>query len=287
MNENKKNFLIANLGIKSLIAYTAIYIIFIIKFYILKLRGRNPRYFFLTHPVLASQIVYDTLQKKYIQFRIRDEIDYATSQQIYSSDDYGTSKLKRHSDIQLLYKQIVESKLQPLIIDCGGNIGLASKYFSSNYDLAKIICVEPDFKNIKQAKANNISTNIDFLEAAIGPENGSGTIVDPGLGNNAYRISSASNGEINIFSINHLLEKYSKNKYTPFIIKIDIEGFEEDLFSKNLEWVDLFPLLIIELHDWMLPKSSNSKNFLQAISKLNRDFVYIGENIFSISNTLL
>ena len=83
------------------------------------------------------------------------------------------------------------------------------------------------------------------------------------------------------------MEKYSKNKYTPFIIKIDIEGFEEDLFSKNLEWVDLFPLLIIELHDWMLPKSSNSKNFLQAISKLNRDFVYIGENIFSISNTLL
>jgi hypothetical protein len=37
----------------------------------------------------------------------------------------------------------------------------------------------------------------------------------------------------------------------------------------------------------MLPHSSNSKNFLKAISQLDRDFVYIEENIFSISNTIL
>ena len=71
----------------------------------------------------------------------------------------------------------------------------------------------------------------------------------------------------------------------PFIVKIDIEGFEKDLFSANTEWVERFKLLIIETHDWMFPTQANSNNFLKVISKHNRDFVHKGENIFSISNT--
>jgi hypothetical protein len=67
-------------------------------------------------------------------------------------------------------------------------------------------------------------------------------------------------------------------------VKIDIEGFEEELFSKNTEWVDKFPLLVIELHDWMLPRDRTSAHFLTLIATLDRDFVYIGENVFSISN---
>jgi hypothetical protein len=34
----------------------------------------------------------------------------------------------------------------------------------------------------------------------------------------------------------------------------------------------------------MLPKTANSINFLSKISKRNRDFLYAGENIFSIKN---
>ena len=37
------------------------------------------------------------------------------------------------------------------------------------------------------------------------------------------------------------------------LIKIDIEGFEENLFSKNFEWIDE-KIIIIELHDWILKK---------------------------------
>jgi hypothetical protein len=84
--------------------------------------------------------------------------------------------------------------------------------------------------------------------------------------------------------MNTLLKQQRFNDTTPFIVKIDIEGFEENLFEKNTEWLDKFPLLIIELHDWMIPKSANSQNFLRCVSKLNRDFIYINENVFSIKN---
>ena len=72
--------------------------------------------------------------------------------------------------------------------------------------------------------------------------------------------------------------------YTPFLAKIDIEGAEADLFSRDTDWIDQFPLIIVELHDWLLPKQGTSRNFLRCIAARNRDFVYLGENIFSIRN---
>jgi len=63
----------------------------------------------------------------------------------------------------------------------------------------------------------------------------------------------------------------------------DIEGFESDLFSTNTDWIKKVTVLVVELHDWMIPNSANSHNFL-AISAESRDFVVYGENIFSIRN---
>jgi len=72
--------------------------------------------------------------------------------------------------------------------------------------------------------------------------------------------------------------------FTPFIAKIDIEGAEEELFSADTGWVDEFPLLIIELHDGLIPTSASSRNFLRCMAERDRDFVYWGENVFSIAN---
>ncbi len=137
--------------------------------------------------------------------------------------------------------------------------------------------------NLLQARLNNSSGDIDFIESAIGSEDGSGNIVSNKVENNNYQIQSSPDGKILINSINGLLKKYDKN-YVPYIIKIDIEGFESNLFSENCEWINLFPIIIIELHDWMIPKGKTSYNFLNAIAPLDRDFICLGENIFSISN---
>lgn len=72
----------------------------------------------------------------------------------------------------------------------------------------------------------------------------------------------------------------------PFLVKVDIEGAEGDLFSGNTEWVARTPLVIVELHDWLLPKQRTSQPFLQCIAQLDRDFVYIGEDVYSIANNL-
>jgi hypothetical protein len=44
------------------------------------------------------------------------------------------------------------------------------------------------------------------------------------------------------------------------------------LFSKNTDWVALFPVIIIELHDWLMPGEGRSNNFLRTIAQHDRDF---------------
>jgi len=247
-------------------------------------RKDKPRYVLLTPSVLVKQLIYDRHQKEWIKVFIRNAIDFGTMRRIYLLEEYSTSQFKRHEDVKSFYEHIIKIKKTPLIIDCGGNIGLASKYFSKNYNNSKILCIEPEKSNLLQARINNPSGDIDFIESAIGSKDGFGSILSKKVENNSYQISSSSDGEILITSINELLKKYDKNYYFPYILKIDIEGYESDLFSKNCEWINSFPIIIIELHDWMMPRGRTSFNFLNAIAPLDRDFLCLGENIFSISN---
>lgn len=67
-------------------------------------------------------------------------------------------------------------------------------------------------------------------------------------------------------------------------VKPDLAHFEEELYSKNTKWVDKSPLRIVELDNSTLPRERNSGNVLSVMAQLDRDFVHIGENVFSISN---
>jgi FkbM family methyltransferase len=250
------------------------------------LSKKSPRYILLAPRIMSRQILFDTRREKFLRINLHDKIDVATFEKIFVAEEYCTEKLSRNTDVWRYYESILKSGSTPLVIDCGGNIGLASRYLSDTYESAKVLCIEPDASNIQQAQTNNSSQNIDFIHAAVGCKDGRGSIVDVGLGNNAYRIHNLSSGETKIISINSLIDSEDYCEMVPFLIKIDIEGFEKDLFSENIEWLKKFPVLIIELHDWMLPGQGSAQKFLQQISNLDRDFVIVGENVFSIDNQI-
>lgn len=236
---------------------------------------------------LGWQEVFCCESKQLLSLYARDEIDIKVLKQIFTQEDYALRKLSRFHDILAKYEDICTSGKAPLIVDCGANIGAASVYFATLLPKSEVISIEPEPNNLIACQKNTSPfKNIRTLHAAVGSNCQKGKIVDPGEGNWGFRVSDVSDGDIEITSINALLESSLCQKTTPFIIKIDIEGFESDLFKENTEWVDQFPLIVIELHDWMLPKTANSKNFLRVISALDRDFVFFGENVFSVSNNI-
>ena len=258
-------------------------LIFFIRSFLRFIR-KGYRYIRLTPNFRGSVYFYDKKYRKIFSVFSRERIDSDTADQIYTNHDYDLHFLKRFEEINCLYNNIIKNNKVPLVIDCGANIGLSSRYFAEEFPESFIIAIEPEKNNFLMALKNcNGVKNISAKNAAIGSSKGYVSIPDTDVDNNAFRTSISSNDEdIEVLTINEIIS--SHDNYSPFIVKIDIEGFEDNLFSKNTEWVAKTPLIIIETHDWMLPKQANSKNFLKIISHENRDFIHRGENIFSIMN---
>jgi FkbM family methyltransferase len=248
-------------------------------------RRSKPRFVILTPPLLSRQVVFDRRTRSVIHLQLRDAIDVAVMQQIFETNDYGFERLSRGAELAARYDSLVAAGLTPLIVDCGANSGMASRFFSVTYPAARIIAIEPDAENLAFARLNNPGSAVRFKLAGVGHSEGRARIVDTEQGNWAYRTEERADGPVEIISINRVLEEHCEEGVEPFLIKIDIEGYETNLFAKNTEWIDRFPVLVIELHDWLLPGTANSGPFLREISQRDRDFVYHGENVVSIANT--
>ena len=171
-----------------------------------------------------------------------------------------------------------------LIIDAGANIGASVVWFSQVFPESHIVAFEPDVNNFELLKRNTEGLDVELHNAAIGPIDGNVSIQDPGEGEWGYRTKVDVDGGCAMVGLDRIFSAKLKDKFEPYIVKIDIEGAEDELFSDSTEWIDRTPIIIIELHDWLLPKKATSRNFLRAICKYDRDFVHIGENIFSMKN---
>ena len=253
--------------------------------FILAIFLKRKRFLRLSPNTKGNLIFFDKKKKYFLNFTIRNTIDSITADQIFTYEEYDLKFLNRYFELYSLYKKAILKNKKPLIIDCGANVGFSSYFFAKEFNQSYVVAIEPEFNNYKMMKKNcRKLNNIGYLNKAIGPNDGFVKIENLNSDNNAFRTKKTNEkvNSIEMVSIDRILSDYSN--YFPFIIKLDIEGFEKELFSKNVNWVDKFPIIIIETHDWMLPKMANSKTFLKVISKRNRDFIHRGENIFSISN---
>ncbi len=210
--------------------------------------------------------------------------DLGVLKQIFQDKDYSIDKLRRGGELVAKFNAITRAGKTPLVIDAGANIGASALWLSIAFPGAHTVCFEPESSNFELLKSNTTGLNVDLHEAAVGSVDGRVDLLDPGEGEWGYQTATNPGGAINLFSLDRVVTCKKALGYEPFIAKIDIEGGEGELFSGHTDWVNEFPLLIIELHDWLLPGKGTSANFLKTISQFDRDFVHIGENIFSIKN---
>ena len=254
-------------------------------FYILKFclrRKHFGRFLLVTPSFMKKQVVLDRANKRLISLTIRDGIDLQTLKMIWLWGDYDLSKLRRVEDLRNAYKEITSLGSIPLIIDLGGHSGMSASYFGYIYPEATIVVLEPNVENYDLALVNTKAfINVSVLNVAVGDKPGHALLRDPGLGTDGFRIDySEKSGEVIVTDIAAILSRWPEPTYSPYIVKCDIEGSEDKLFSSNTEWVEKFPILIIELHDWLFPGMGYSKNFLRLVSSLEGDFVHSGENVF-------
>ena len=64
-----------------------------------------------------------------------------------------------------------------------------------------------------------------------------------------------------------------------FAVKIDIEGFEDDLFAAETAWLEEVALVYIEPHDHLFPDRASSRTFQRELGRRDFDLVIRGENL--------
>jgi FkbM family methyltransferase len=216
--------------------------------------------------------------------------DITVIQTILVNRQYDLGRLRRSNELKSFLERRKTTGKAPLVIDAGANIGASSIFFAAIIPDAVVVAIEPDAENFKLLSMNVEGLRVKAIRAAVSATPGLARVVDPGEGHWGFRTENLSDGiepndAVPRRTVNEMYRLHSKQCF-PFVVKIDIEGGEADLFTANTEWIAITPILIVELHDWLLPKSGTSRAFLQRISPLNRDFIVLGEDIYSIANDL-
>jgi FkbM family methyltransferase len=212
--------------------------------------------------------------------------DWITMERIFLDQEFDPISGRHDEAMDRLQKSIVARGGQPLIIDCGANIGLSSIWLSQRFPDAVIVSIEPEPDNFRLLALNARNfPRIIALHAAISDKASRVTLLNNDDAPWAWRTQEADSGPVAAVTIPYVTN-LDKN-YVLMAVKVDIEGFEINLLRDATEWVDDLPLLIFEMHDWMLPWSGSGHSFISVLSKHKRDYLLRGEHIFSYSHNAL
>lgn len=184
------------------------------------------------------RIIFDVSDLKFINFNIISRSDCFTIMDVFCYQNYS---LPKHWEGNLECFLEDQSKL-PVVLDLGANLGFTSNYLKRVYPEAVTIGVEPDTRSVDLCRQHGVD---ELWTGVIG--RGSKAF----LSNDdvSYQKKLSDDGvEVKVIAENELIAAIGD--YLPFILKVDIEGAEEVLFSDYKRLVSLFRVIFVELHDW-------------------------------------
>jgi FkbM family methyltransferase len=212
-----------------------------------------------------------------VQLR-RGSSDAVIFRRIFRNGDWDFRRFPQVSRVRATYDAIVKRGQRPVIIDAGANVGAAALWFARQFPEASIIAVEPDPDNARMCRLNTMDApNVTVKEAALGADSGRVTLSNTVGTADAVRTARSADGTVSVCTI----EDLSRDGCL-FLVKIDIEGFESDLFTTNIGWLEHVSAVMIEPHDWMLPGQYSSLPFQRAIAQHSFELLISGENLFYI-----
>ncbi|MHB1558783.1 MAG: FkbM family methyltransferase [Isosphaeraceae bacterium] len=154
-----------------------------------------------------------------------------------------------------------------LIVDCGANIGCASVYFLTRYPGARVVSIEADAGACDVCRRNlaPFGPRAELIHGAIWPR-AEELVVDRGCDGDraewSFSVRPRHEGEskeIDAVLLADLVARSSEGRID--LLKIDIEGAEEQLFASDCApWLARTRSIVIEVHGL-----SCRQAFLQAI----------------------
>lgn len=201
----------------------------------------------------GKQGQHDAHNISWMKEKILKHQDDTTIKQI--ALDTITVAYKRPYELLHTYREIFGREIyrftaageQPLIIDCGSNIGMSVLYFKNLYPNATVIAFEPDENNFDLLRKNvelNKLRYVDLHQSAVWINNG--TISFDANESEASRISEQKENskEVKCERLADLLAQHA----TIDFLKIDIEGAEWEVIKDCAQALKPVKHMFLEYH---------------------------------------
>jgi FkbM family methyltransferase len=145
------------------------------------------------------------------------------------------------------------------ILDLGSNIGMGAISLNCQFPGVKILCLEPDPRNLPLLTENLEANSIDasIVPAAIGPATG---VLNLRFGKDPTCSALESSpmhhlGDQTIVEVTTIPTVLANAGWDYVdLVKMDIEGTEEELLSLNNEWLSQVGSIILEIHPNTTPE---------------------------------
>ena len=167
------------------------------------------------------------------------------------------------------YQNIEPDPQTELVVDCGANAGFSTVFLLNRFPSATVVAIEPDSGNFEalQRNTNAYGDRCVNIPAGIWSESCGLVVVDSEGGDGrewARGVRPAEPDEapdIDSISLPAILQRFPGKRIS--LLKIDIEGSEEALFSKAASaWLGQVDRIVIELHG-----EACRQAYLEAVNK--------------------
>jgi FkbM family methyltransferase len=254
--------------------------------YLCNLITRNHRY--LAKRISDNAIIATskTARRNPIYIRL-NRADPFIFDEVFIEEIYNLDNTRIGDRIEKIYQEILNIRV-PLILDLGANVGYTSMYYASRYPRSFVVAIECEKDNF-ESLCKNIRpfSNIMAVRGAIDSESGQQMYVtdrDEESSTSYFRscrfivrpCSASLNSDtetIRTYTVNELIRLAGEvhPKIAPFLCKVDIEGYEKQLFSRNADWLREFYVLTGEGHDHIFPGEKTSYPMLHIAMKYGFD----------------
>jgi FkbM family methyltransferase len=189
--------------------------------------------------------------------------DLSIFREIFVSGQYDFEEHSIFDRIKQQYDALCKRGRRPLIVDAGANIGLASIFLAKHFPEADFELIEADEVNAAVARVNMASRKNMRLHTralwyerttlSLLPSDEFSTVRVKANGQNvgARRVETITMADIIRGREEDLL-----------IVKMDIEGAEREVLSRNNDWLKAKPVIMIEPHDGALDTAGSLAGLL-------------------------
>jgi len=213
------------------------------------------------------------------------DTDIGTFYKVFGEKQYDLSGIPQAELLRRDYEEILGKGKEPIVIDAGANVGAATIWFAKQFPLARIFAVEPEARNAAICRSNIASlSKVTLLEGGIAGKAGKmriAAVVGGSVGVQGTRTEDETG--IDLYSVADIIAMAQPDG-SLWLVKIDIEGFEADLFASNASWVGDASAIFIEPHDWLFPGKGTSQSMQKALLGAGFEILIRGENLVFFRN---